>query len=105
MPIPDPNDLVGRIFLIPQEDSQCLQARIVKDKDEYDGKLQRDSTRLKSIYSAKDYLIEDLFTYNKMLDHINNSKDDDLIESITSHKGPLPRSSPNYNSSQCNLRI
>ena len=44
MTILDPKDLVGRNFLIPQEDGQHLRARIVKDIDEYDVKLQRDST-------------------------------------------------------------
>ena len=39
MPILDPNDLVGRNFLIPQEDGQLLRARIVKDIDECYGKL------------------------------------------------------------------
>ena len=49
MPILDPKDLVGRTFLIPQEDGQHIRARIVKAIDNYDGKLQRDSTRLKFI--------------------------------------------------------
>ena len=54
MPIQDPNDLVGRICLIPQEDSQRLRARIVKAIDDYDGKLQRDSisTRLQALRNS-----------------------------------------------------
>ena len=98
MPILGPNDIVGRAFLIPQEDVQRLRARIVKAIDDHDGKLQRDCTRLKLIFSAKDDRVEDAFTYNEILDHINSSEDDNLIEwnfkSITSHEGPLPRSHP-----------
>ena len=40
MPIIDPNDLVGRTFLILQEDGQRLRARIVKAIDDYEGDLQ-----------------------------------------------------------------
>ena len=67
------------------------------------------STILKSICSTEYNTVEDVFTYNEILDHINNSEDDDLIEwklkTITSHEGPLPRSYPNYNGCPCNSRI
>ena len=79
MPILEPNDLVGRTFIIPQEDGQRLRARIVKAIDDYDEKLQRESTRLKFIFSTKDDTVEDVFTHNEILDHINNSEDNDLI--------------------------
>ena len=56
-----------------------------------------------------DDTIEEIFTYNELLDHINNSEEDDLIEwkfkAITAHEGPLPRSHPNYNGSPYNLTI
>ena len=99
MPILDPNDIVGRIFLIPQEDGQLLRATIVKAIDDYEGNLQRDSSRMKFICSTKDDTVEDVFTYNEILDHINMSEDDDLIEwkfkAITAHEGPLTTSHPN----------
>ena len=79
MPILDPNDLVGRTFLMKQ-DSQHLRATIVKAMDDYDGKLQRDSTRLKLICSVKGDTLEDVFIYNEILGHINNSEDNDLIK-------------------------
>ena len=109
MPILDPNDLVGSTFLITQEHGQCLRSRIVKSIEDHSGKLQRDSTRLKFICSAKDETVEDTSTYNETLDRINNSEDDDLIEwkfkSIMCHETPLPRSQPNYNGSPHSLRI
>ena len=40
MPILDPNDLVGRTYLISKEDGQRIRARIIKAVDNYDGKLQ-----------------------------------------------------------------
>ena len=109
MPVIDPNDLVGRTFLILQEDGQRMRARIVKDLDDYEGDLQRDSSRIKFICSTKDDAVEYVFTYNEILGYINKSEDDDLIEckfkAITAHEGPLPTSHPNCNGSPYNLRI
>ena len=109
MPVVDPDDLVGRTFLLNKEDGQCLRARIVKALDDCEGDLAQDSSRLKFVCSMNDDTIEETFTYNELLDHINNSEEDDLIEwkfkAITAHEGPLPRSHPNYNSSPYNLTI
>ena len=63
MTIIDQNDLVVRNFLILQEDSQRLRARIVKDLDYYEGFIKRD-----------------VFTCNKILDYVKKSEVDDLIE-------------------------
>ena len=41
MPILEPNELVGRTFVIPQEDGQRLRARMVKVINEYEGALQQ----------------------------------------------------------------
>ena len=109
MPVIDPDDLVGRTFLLNKEDGQRLRARIVKALDDFEGDLARDSSRLKFVCSMNDDTIEEIFTYNELLDHINNSEEDDLIEwkfkEITAHEGPLPRSHPNYNGSPYNLTI
>ena len=48
-------------FLIPQENGQRLRARIVKVIDDHDGKIQRDSTRLKFICYTKGDAVEDVF--------------------------------------------
>ena len=80
MPILDPNDLVRRTFLIPLEDIQLLRPRIVKTIDDYEGDLHRDSSRIKFICSTKHDKVEDFFTYNEILDYINKSEDDDLVE-------------------------
>ena len=73
MPILDPNDLVGSTFLIPQEDIQHLRARIVKASDNYDGKLQRDSERLKVIYlTFRDFCREEaIFLRNAAQQRVN----------------------------------
>ena len=58
----DSHNLVGRTFIILQEDGQLLRARIVKAIDDHDGKPQRDSTSLKFIFSTKYDTVEDAFT-------------------------------------------
>ena len=51
----------------------------------------------------QDDTVEEVFTCNELLDHINNSEEEDLIEwtfrEILAHEGPLPQSHPNYNGS------
>ena len=50
-----------------------------------------------------------MFTYKELIDHINNSSEDCLIEwrfkSITAYEGTLPKNHPNYNGSPYNLII
>ena len=47
----------------------------------------------------KDETIEDVFTYNELLDYINNSEEDELIKlkfkAVAAHEVPLPRSCHN----------
>ena len=109
MHIIDPNDLVGKNFPILQEGRQCLRDRIVKALDNYEGDLQRDSSRIKFICPTKDDTVEYVFTYNEILDHNNKYEHYDLIEwkfkAITSHEGPLPTSYRNCNGLPCDLRI
>ena len=64
MSILDPNDLVGRTFIILQEDGQRLRAMIVKAIDDYEGDLQRDSSRMKFIFSTKYPTVADAFICN-----------------------------------------
>ena len=51
--------------------------------------------------------IEKIVTCNELLDQINNSEEDDLIEwkfkEKNGHEGTLPQSHPNYNGSPHNL--
>ena len=53
--------------------------------------------------------IEKTFTCNELLDHVNNSQEDDIIEcnfkAITAHGGLIPRTHPNYNGSPYNIKI
>ena len=56
-----------------------------------------------------DDTIKEIFTYNELLHHINNSEDDDLIEWMfeekIGHEVPLSRTHPNYKGSPHNLAM
>ena len=80
MRVLDPRHLVERSFFLEKEHGQRLSTRIVKNLDDFEGFLARYSTRIKCVYSMKDDTIEEIFTYNKFLDHIDNYEEDDLVE-------------------------
>ena len=48
-----------------------------------------------------DDAIQEVLDYNELLDHLNNSEEDDIVEwkfkAITAHEGPLHQHHPNYN--------
>ena len=100
---------MGRTFLISQEDGQHLRATIVKAVCDYEGDLQRNSSRMRVICSAKDGAVECFFTCNKVLDHANKSEDDDLIEckfkAIEANERPLSTSNADSKGSLRNLTI
>ena len=69
MPVIDPDGLVGRNFLLNKKGGKRVRARIVKAFDDFEGNLARDSSRLKFFCSTSDDIIEEIFTYNELLDH------------------------------------
>ena len=80
MTVVDPQDLVGRNFLLNKEGGQHLRDRIVKAIDNFEGDLARDSSRLKFVWTMSEDAIEEILNCNELLDHINNSEEDNLIE-------------------------
>ena len=54
IPIIDPNELVGRTFLLDKEGGQHLRTHIVKVLDGFEGDLARDSSRLKFVCTMND---------------------------------------------------
>ena len=104
----EPSDFVGRTFILDKEDGKCLRTCIVKALGDFEGDLARDSSPLKCVCSMNDDTIEDACAYNELLDHVNNSKKDDLVElkfkAMIAHEGLLPRSNANHNGSPFNLR-
>ena len=61
------------------------------------------------VVTSKYDTVEDMMSYNEILDYIQSQDDQDQIEwcfkHITSHEGPLPRNYPNCNGSLCNMMM
>ena len=93
MPIFDPSSLVGMTFFLNKEGGKCLRARIVKTLDNHEG--------LRFVCSMQDDTVEEVCTCNEILDYINNSEEEDLVEwkfqAIPAHEGPLLQLHPNCN--------
>ena len=56
----------------------------------------------------KDDTVEEIFSYNEILDHPNQQDEDTVVwkfKRITAHEGPLKQSHPNYNGSLYNVMI
>ena len=115
MPEFDPDDLVGRTFLFPtQENGERLRAKATKKVVEQIEAA--DGNRIPNINFILDIgegIVEELITYNQLLDHLeqaeeqDNSMDQELYKfrAIIGHKGPLKATDPNWKGSKWNVQI
>ena len=99
MPEFDPDDLIGRTFLLsPEENGERLRAKVTKKVVE---KIEvADGNRIPNINFILDIgegKVEELVTYNQLLDHLeqaeeqDNSMDQELYKfrAIIGHEAPL----------------
>jgi hypothetical protein len=110
MPIIDPHDLVGRTFLLPQEeDGQRFRARIVKALDDYDSDLGTQPERIRFLCAAKDGAYEEILSYSQLMDSLESQEDGEgnvwKFRRITGHQGPLLHYDKDYNGSLYNVMI
>jgi hypothetical protein len=78
----DPKDLIGRIFLKDtEEDGQRLRARVVRAVIEKEDQLKKGSEYRKFICEVPGSTVDEIFTYNEILDHIERENSD--LESDT----------------------
>ena len=116
-PIPqfDPGDLIGRIFLLPpQENGERLRAKVkkkvVEEIEATDGNRIPNINFILDIGEGK---VEELITYNQLLDHLeqteeqDNSMDQELYKfrAIIGHEGPLKATDPIWKGSKWNVQI
>ena len=80
MPLIDPSDLVGRSFLRTEEDGQCLRVKIVKALEHREDGLNKNSARREFRCSTKEDQVEEILTYNEILELIEHQQDEDAIE-------------------------
>ena len=76
MQIINPHDLVGRTFLLPQEeDGQRFRAHIVKALNDYDSNLGTQPERIRFLCTAKDGKYEEILLYSQLMDSLEPQED------------------------------
>ena len=116
MPTFDPQDLIGRTFLLdPEDDGSRAQARVKQivqeiEHDNEDGQVER----IKALISIDkgENKAEEKNNYNKLLDYIKYSQlvEDNLEKqsqavAIISHQGILSQKHPDYQGSAYNIKV
>ena len=109
MPIMNPKDLVGRTFLLHQEeDGQKFRARIIEAVNAHEDKVQQHPELLKFKYSINNDQFEEIMAYNDIVHHIYVDQESDVVwqyKDIISHEGPLNQNHPNYKGSRYNVKV
>ena len=102
MPTFDPSDLIGRTFLLPPEENgerhrAKVTRKVVEIIDQEDGKRVENINFILDIGNGK---VEELISYNQLLEHLENAQDHDMgmdqelfkFRAIIGHQGPcLPQ--------------
>ena len=115
MPTFDPSDLIGRIFLLPPEENgerhrAKVTRKVVEIIDQDDGQRVENINFILDIGNGK---VEELISYNQLLEHLENAKDYDMgmdqelykFRAIIGHQGPLLASAPDWKGSKYNVQV
>ena len=115
MPEFNPDDLIGRPFLLPpQENGERLRAKVTKKAVE---QIEvEDANRILNInfiFDIGEGKVEELITYNQLLDHLEQAEEEDnfmdqklyKFRAIIGHKGPLKATDSNWKGSKWNVQI
>ena len=115
MPTFDPSDLIGRTFLLPPEENgerhrAKVTRKVVEIIDQEDGKRVENINFILDIGNGK---VEELISYNQLLEHLENAQDHDMgmdqelfkFRAIIGHQGPLLASDPDWKGSKCNVQV
>jgi Reverse transcriptase (RNA-dependent DNA polymerase) len=99
-PIFNPADLIGRTFLMDeQEDGQKFRGRVVELIEDHESKVEDNPTRIEFRVSVNEDKAEEIITNNKMSEYITRDEGSDIqwkFRRIVSHE---------YKGSQCNVLI
>ena len=116
MPEFDPDDLIGRTFLLPShENGKRLRAKVTKKVvEEIEAHYHHGIPNINFILNIGEGKVEELITYsyNQLLDHLkqaedqNNSMDQELYKfrAIIGHEDPLRATDPNWKGSKYNVQ-
>ena len=110
----DPKDLIGRTFLKDEEeDGQQFRARVVCAVIDKNDALKKGHKYMKFICEVPGSTVDEIFTYNEILDHIEKDNHDLRNDTeqlfkfrrITAHQGPLRTSDKDYKGSTYNVLV
>ena len=103
MALVNPEDLVGRSFLLEkQKDGQQLRARIVSLIEDSNANLEDNKERIKFLLKMDDDKSEEVISYNQLMVHLAKDSNNDIVwkfKRIASHQGPLTKKHPDYKGS------
>ena len=115
MPEFDPDDLIGRTFLLPpQENGERLRAKVTKIVvAEIEAEDANRIPNINFILDIGEGKVEELITYNQLLDHLEQAEEEDnfmdqelyRFRAIIGHEGPLKATDPNWKGSKWNVQI
>ena len=110
----DPKDLIGRQFLKDsEEDGQHFRARVVRAVIDKEEDLKKGSEHIKFICEVPNSTVDEILTYNEILDYIaketqdieNDTEQTYKFRRITAHQGPLHSSDKDYKGSAFNVLV
>ena len=115
MPTFDPSDLIGRTFLLlPEENGERHRAKVTRQVVEI---IDQDNGQrvenIKFIIDIGNGKVEELISYNQLLEHLENAQDHDMgmaqelyrFIAIIGHQGPLLASDPDWKGSKYNVQV
>ena len=109
-PIFNPEELVGRTFLLDQlPNGEIHRAKIVGMIKDHESKVNENPTMLKfRVKINDDDKVEEIITYNKMLEYLSKDEENEVVwkfRRIVSHQGPLTKEHPDYKGSAYNIMV
>ena len=110
-----PSDLIGRTFLLPPEENgerhrAKVTRQVVEIIDQDNGQRIENINFILDIGNGK---VEELISYNQLLEHLENAQDNDMgmdqelykFRAIIGHQGPLLASDPDWKGSKYNVQV
>ena len=109
MAIIDPTDLIGRTYLSqPDETGGRERVRIVETLNEREAMILEDPDMIRFRCVTEDGMVDEIKTYNQILDTIEDHDDEEGLtrfNSIDGHYGPLKKGDIQYKGSTWNVKV
>ena len=108
MALIDVEDLVGKSFDIKVDDDSISNITIIDAIKNHMENVEENSIYTKFKIKHNKDKFEEVFSYNKLMDHLNNLEDGPImwgLDRIVSHQGPLDRNHPSYMGSKYNVMV